>query len=69
MFRIKELATEQGLNITQLTNKAQMSYPQVHGVWSNREQNPKIATLAQIAEALNVPIWALFTDAPRPKKK
>jgi transcriptional regulator with XRE-family HTH domain len=69
MFRIKDIAEEQGLNITQLTNKAQMSYPQVHGIWSNREQNPKLSTLKQIAQALNVPIWALFTDAPLPKKK
>lgn len=66
MFRIKELAERQGLNITTLAIKAGMAYSQVYGAWSNGPRYPSIPTLQKIAAALNVPIWALFEGAPDP---
>lgn len=68
MFRVKELAECQGMNITHLANKAEMAYSQVYGIWMNKTQRPALTTLDAIAKALNVPIWALFESAPFPDK-
>lgn len=64
MFRIHTLAQTRGMNITQLANKSGMAYSQVYGLWVNRTKRPALSTLGKIAEALNVPVWALFADAP-----
>jgi len=64
MFRVKELAEQQGMNITHLANKAGMAYSQVHGIWTNKTQRPALTTLEAIAKALDVPVWALFEGAP-----
>lgn len=64
MFRVKELAESQGLNITRLAIKAEMAYSQVHGIWTNKTKRPALSTLETIAKALGVPVWALFADAP-----
>lgn len=69
MFRINQLAEDQGMNITQLANKAGMAYSQVHGMWTNKTKRPALSTLETIAKALNVPVWALFADAPEVKRK
>lgn len=66
MFRIKELAEARGLNISTLGNKANMTYSQVYAIWNNKRQRPALATLERIAQALEVPIWALFEGAPDP---
>lgn len=66
MFRIRELAESQGLNITTLAIKAGMAYSQVYAAWSNGARHPSIPTLQKIATALDVPIWALFAGAPDP---
>lgn len=66
MFRVKELAESQGMNITQLANKAGMAYSMVYGIWTNKTQRPALTTLESIAKALGVPVWALFADAPLP---
>lgn len=69
MFRIKELAEQQNMNITQLANKANMAYSMVYGVWMNKKKRPALTTLETIAKALGVPVWALFADAPMPRKQ
>ena len=66
MFRVKELAESQGMNITQLANKAGMAYSMVYGIWMNKTKRPAISTLETIARALGVPVWALFANAPMP---
>ena len=68
MFRVKELAEAQGMNITQLANKAGMAYSMVYGVWTNKTKRPALSTLETIARTLSVPIWALFADAPYPER-
>jgi hypothetical protein len=62
MLRIKELAEHQGLNITNLANRAEMAYSQVHGLWSGRTARPALTSLAKIAAALEVSVGELFTD-------
>jgi len=69
MFRVKELAELQGMNITQLANKANMAYSLVHGIWTNKTKRPALTTLESIASALDVPVWALFEGAPMPNKE
>lgn len=66
MFRVNELAEAQGMNITQLANKAGMAYSMVYGIWTNKTKRPALTTLESIAKALGVPLWALFADAPYP---
>lgn len=68
MFRVKELAQVQGMNITHLANKAGLAYSVAYNIWTNRTKNPALSTLASIAKALDVPIWALFSDAPYPER-
>lgn len=68
MFRIKELAEEQGMNITQLANKAGLAYTMVYNLWMNKTQRPALSTLGAVAKALDVPVWALFADAPMPER-
>ncbi len=60
-LQVKELAEAQGLNISQLTLKAnrltpgaKLSYPTVHALWHNRTQRPDLGTLAVVARALGV---------------
>lgn len=64
MFRVQQLAQAQGMNITQLANKAGMAYSQVYGIWTNKTKRPALSTLETIAKALGLPVWALFADAP-----
>lgn len=65
-FRVWKLAEAQGLDITQLADKAGMDYSMVYRVWMNKTKRPAISTLESIAKALGVPVWALFADAPMP---
>lgn len=68
MLRVKELAEKRGWNITELANQAHMAYSMVHGLWTNKTKRPALSTLEHIAKTLDVPVWALFADAPLPKK-
>lgn len=68
-LRVKELAEEQGLNISQLLNQANrlspeasLSYPTVHALWHNRTQRPDLGTLAVVAKALGVRPGDLITS-------
>ncbi len=70
-LQVKELAEAQGLNISQLTLKANrltpgatLSYPTVHALWHNRRQRPDLETLAVVARALGVQPGELIVAEP-----
>lgn len=59
--RTKQLADLQGLSLSQLALKAGLSEKTLYR-W--RTGNPKFETIAQVAQALNVPTNVLLYDAP-----
>lgn len=59
--RTKQLAELQGLSLSQLALKAGLSEKTLYR-W--RTGNPKFETIAQVAQALNVPTNVLLYDAP-----
>lgn len=60
-MRTKQLADLQGLSLSQLALKAGLSEKTLYR-W--RTGNPKFETIAQVAQALNVPTNVLLYDAP-----
>lgn len=60
-LRVREIAEEQGLNISQLhqranqlTPGASLAYTTVLGLWYNRTKRPDLDSLAAVARALGV---------------
>lgn len=66
-LRIKELAEQQGLNITTLSRKAELSYTTVHALWHDKVTKVAIITLERVAVALEVRVSDLFGGEPEPK--
>jgi len=65
LFRIKELAQARGYeNPNQLALAARLTYPQTKRYWLNKVTKVDTESLAKIATALDVPVWALYVDAP-----
>ncbi len=62
IFRIKELAEQQGLNVTNLAKKAGISKPTAIGLWHNHVLFIKIETLQKVAQALGCSLRDLFTE-------
>ena len=64
-LRIKELATERGLNIQQLSNKSNgVAYSTVLDLWHDRSKQWNRATLDRLATALGVNVCDLFGGTP-----
>ena len=61
---IKELAREQGLNITTFSRKARLTYSQAHKIWHNKVTQLDLRTLDKCAAALDVRVSDLFTGEP-----
>ena len=61
-LRIRELAEQQGLNITLLARKAELAYPTAHGLWYGNVTQLNIKTLDRAAQALGVQVSDLFGD-------
>lgn len=62
IFRIKEIAEQQGLNVTNLAKKAGISKPTAIGLWHNHVLFIKIETLQKVALALGCSLRELFTE-------
>lgn len=60
-FRIKNIASARGISIKELAERIGIT-PQTLGNMLNEKNNPNVSTLERIAEALEVPVSALFTD-------
>lgn len=63
-LRIKELAEEQGLNITTFARKAELSYTTAHNLWHDRTDQLNRRTLDRAATALGVTVSDLFGGKP-----
>ncbi len=63
-LRVKELAQEQGLNILTLSQKAQLAYGTVSGLWHEKADQYNRKTLDRIAVTLGVKVSDLFAGEP-----
>ena len=61
-LRVREIAEQEGLNITTLSRKAELAYSTTHALWHGTMQQLNIRTLERIAQALRVPVSDLFGD-------
>ena len=62
---IKETAKANGVSIQELANRLRVSRQTVHYYCEQGDKNP-LGQLAKIADAIGVPVSALFGDAPEP---
>lgn len=61
-LRVRELAEQDGLNITTLSRKAELAYSTGHALWHGNMQQLNIRTLERVAQALKVQVSDLFGD-------
>jgi len=61
-LRIKEIATEKGFNISQLSRKTDLDIGLVRRYWHNRTQSISLPALDKIAEVLGVRVIDLIED-------
>lgn len=63
-LRVKELAEAQGLNILALSQRTQLAYSTVHGLWHDRTDQLNRRTLDRVAVVLGVRVAELFGGEP-----
>lgn len=61
-LRIREIAEQQGLNITTLGRRAELAYSTAHSLWHGDVAQLNIKTLDRVARALTVQVSDLFGD-------
>lgn len=61
-LRIRELAEERGLNITELSRQARIGYSTAHALWHDKPENLNRRVLDAIARVLKVQVRDLFAD-------
>jgi len=61
-LRIRELATERGLNISTLSRRTDLAYTTTHALWHDSATRWSRATLEAIARVLGVPMCELFAE-------
>jgi transcriptional regulator with XRE-family HTH domain len=59
MLRIKEICKEKGITLQDLSERLGINYQSLHSAMTG---NPKLETLLNIAEKLDVPITELFEE-------
>lgn len=59
MLRIKEICKEKGITLQELSDRLGINYQSLHSAMTG---NPKLETLQNIAEKLDVPIAELFEE-------
>lgn len=60
---ITRLMGERGINATELAERSGLNRTAIYDILANRSQSPRVKTVAQIAEALRVPISDMFLTA------
>ena len=63
-LRVRELAEQQGLNITTLSRKAELAYTTTHALWHGEVSQLNLKTLDRVAVALGVRVSDLFGGNP-----
>ena len=66
-LRIRDLAQAQGLNITTLARKSNLSYTTAHALWHDKTDQLNRRTLDRMALALGVRVGDLFEGEPKPE--
>ena len=71
-FRVRELAEAQGMNISELHRRINLTTPTARigrstivRLWHNQDANPRMDSLTAIARALGVEPGDLITSEPR----
>jgi DNA-binding Xre family transcriptional regulator len=68
-LRVKELAEEQGMNISDLARKSSISYTTVHNMWHDRIYQLNRRNLDRVALALGVRVSDLFGGEPEREER
>ncbi len=63
-LRVRELAEQQGLNITTLGRRAELAYGTTFALWHGSVQQLNMKTLDRVARALGVRVADLFGGEP-----
>ena len=61
-LRIRELAEQRGLNITELSRQARIGYSTAHALWHDKPENLNRTVLSKIARILDVQVRDLFAE-------
>lgn len=61
-LRVRELAEQQGLNMTSLSRKAEIAYGTARALWHDNQDQLNRRTLIRVAVALGVRVGDLFDD-------
>jgi len=63
-LRIKEIAQERGLNMTQLSMEVKVDFKTIKTLFRNPHHDIRFYTLVRIAEGLNIDLCELFEKEP-----
>ncbi len=66
-FKVREIAEQQGLNISTLSRKADVGLSTVRRLWHDPYRHVDFDVLERLAKALEVPVTALIEDVPEEK--
>ena len=61
-LKIKEVAEAKGVNMSQLSRRADLAYRTISLLWHNPEHDASMSTLTKIARVLGVSIHDLISD-------
>jgi transcriptional regulator with XRE-family HTH domain len=63
-LRLRAIAQSRQISLRQLARRANISYSYVNQIANNEALNVRLKVLRDLAIVLDVPVWALFADAP-----
>jgi transcriptional regulator with XRE-family HTH domain len=63
-LRVKEVAKEKGLSMNKLSQRSEVSYHIISGIFRDPYRVITTETLQRIADALGVPVTELIEDVP-----
>ncbi len=66
-FKVREIAEQQGFNISTLSRKADVGLSTVRRLWHDPYRHVDFDVLERLAKALEVPVTALIEDIPEEK--
>jgi transcriptional regulator with XRE-family HTH domain len=61
-LRVREIAEQQGLNITELSRRAVIGYSTAHALWHDKPENLNRTVLSKVAKSLGVSVRELFAE-------
>lgn len=64
-LRVREVAEAQGVNISQLSRRADLNYRTVHRIWNEPDYDASLSTLNKIAAVLDVSVKDLIENGEK----